>query len=116
MLLSPSPPVTASPTPSQSSTPIVAPSVAPSPTPSSALPTPVPTESPSDPGAQNLVPVAAFASSVRDLSVSVDGSGSADPDGSISSYRWDLGMGRVLERGCRRWRMTMPRLVIMWSG
>ena len=41
----------------------------------------------------NAAPHAAFTSSVSDLTVSVDGSGSADPDGSIESYAWNFGDG-----------------------
>jgi PKD repeat protein len=41
----------------------------------------------------NAAPHAAFTSSVNDLTVSVDGSGSNDPDGSIESYAWNFGDG-----------------------
>ncbi|WP_024285418.1 PKD domain-containing protein [Cellulomonas sp. KRMCY2] len=41
----------------------------------------------------NQVPVAAFTSSVASLAVSVDGSASSDPDGTIASYAWDFGDG-----------------------
>ena len=39
----------------------------------------------------NQPPVAAFTSSVNNLSASFDGSGSSDPDGTIASYSWDFG-------------------------
>ncbi len=39
----------------------------------------------------NKSPVAKFTSTVTGLGVAVDGSGSADPDGSIASYAWDYG-------------------------
>jgi PKD repeat protein len=41
----------------------------------------------------NQSPTAAFTSSVQDLTVSVNGSGSSDPDGSIASYAWNFGDG-----------------------
>ncbi|HET9650163.1 MAG TPA: PKD domain-containing protein [Microlunatus sp.] len=41
----------------------------------------------------NVKPTAAFTSSVNDLLVSFDASGSADSDGTISSYAWDFGDG-----------------------
>ncbi|MBG0737866.1 PKD domain-containing protein [Paeniglutamicibacter antarcticus] len=41
----------------------------------------------------NVAPVAAFTSSVNALSASMDGSGSKDPDGTISSYAWNFGDG-----------------------
>ncbi len=43
--------------------------------------------------AGNQPPVAAFTSSSLDLTVSVDGSGSSDPDGTIASYTWAFGDG-----------------------
>ncbi|MCL3861290.1 PKD domain-containing protein [Actinotalea sp. K2] len=45
----------------------------------------------------NQVPVAVFSSSVSDLAVSVDGSGSSDPDGTIAGYAWDFGDGATGE-------------------
>ena len=45
------------------------------------------------PPSGNQPPVAAFTSSCDQLGCSFDGSGSADPDGSISSYAWDFGDG-----------------------
>ncbi|WP_269633450.1 glycoside hydrolase family 19 protein [Pelomonas sp. BJYL3] len=44
-----------------------------------------------DPG--NKPPVAAFTSSVDRLTLSLDASGSTDPDGQISSYLWTFGDG-----------------------
>ena len=41
----------------------------------------------------NQAPVAAFTDAVTELAVQVDGSGSADPDGSITAYAWDFGDG-----------------------
>ncbi|QDP95167.1 PKD domain-containing protein [Microlunatus elymi] len=41
----------------------------------------------------NQKPTAAFTTTTDDLKVSVDGSGSSDPDGTISSYAWDFGDG-----------------------
>ena len=45
--------------------------------------------------APNRAPVAAFTSAVQGLKVTVDGSGSSDPDGAadIDSYAWDFGDG-----------------------
>lgn len=40
---------------------------------------------------QNAAPTAAFTSTVTDLSVAFNGSGSSDPDGTIASYAWDFG-------------------------
>jgi len=39
----------------------------------------------------NVPPVAAFSSTTTDLTSSLDGSGSTDPDGSIVAYAWDFG-------------------------
>ncbi len=41
----------------------------------------------------NQVPTADFTSSVTDLTVSLDGRSSSDPDGAIEKYEWDLGDG-----------------------
>lgn len=41
----------------------------------------------------NVAPTAAFTHSANQLSLSVDASGSSDPDGSIASYKWDFGDG-----------------------
>ncbi|MFQ1003613.1 PKD domain-containing protein, partial [Modestobacter sp. SSW1-42] len=41
----------------------------------------------------NLVPTAAFTSSASQLTVSVDGSTSADTDGKVATYAWDFGDG-----------------------
>ncbi|MEN2736308.1 PKD domain-containing protein [Microbacterium sp. X-17] len=41
----------------------------------------------------NVAPTAAFTSSATGLAVSVDGSTSSDPDGTIASYAWDFGDG-----------------------
>ncbi len=41
----------------------------------------------------NQAPVAAFTSQVSGLSVAVDGSTSADADGTVASYAWDFGDG-----------------------
>jgi PKD repeat protein len=43
--------------------------------------------------APNVLPTAAFTSSVNGLMVMFDASGSNDPDGSIASYAWDFGDG-----------------------
>jgi PKD repeat protein len=42
-------------------------------------------------GGANQLPTAKFTSTVNNLAVSVDGSGSTDPDGTISSYAWNFG-------------------------
>ncbi|MGO1315664.1 MAG: PKD domain-containing protein [Cellulomonadaceae bacterium] len=42
----------------------------------------------------NQVPVALFTVGVAGLTVSVDGSGSSDPDGSVVDYVWDFGDGQ----------------------
>ena len=41
----------------------------------------------------NAAPTAAFTSTPTNLQVAFDGSGSADPDGTIASYAWDFGGG-----------------------
>jgi PKD repeat protein len=41
--------------------------------------------------AANQSPVAAFSSAVADLTATLDGSASADPDGTVASYAWDFG-------------------------
>ncbi|GIG28927.1 PKD domain-containing protein [Cellulomonas marina] len=43
--------------------------------------------------APNVAPTAAFTPAVRDLAVAVDGSASADVDGTISSWSWSFGDG-----------------------
>jgi PKD repeat protein len=44
----------------------------------------------------NVAPTAAFSATADGLLVSVDGSGSSDPDGSIAGYAWDFGAGFVV--------------------
>ena len=47
----------------------------------------------------NVKPSAAFESQVDGLSVSLDGSGSSDSDGSVASYAWDFGDGSAAGSG-----------------
>lgn len=47
----------------------------------------------------NQNPVAAFTATVDGLSVALDGSGSTDSDGTVSSYAWDLGDGSPSRSG-----------------
>lgn len=44
-------------------------------------------------GVPNTPPTATFTSSCTQLACSFDGSGSSDPDGTITSYAWDFGDG-----------------------
>jgi PKD repeat protein len=41
----------------------------------------------------NQAPTASFTTAVQGLTVSVDGSGSTDPDGTVASYAWNFGDG-----------------------
>lgn len=50
-------------------------------------------------GVPNAPPTAAFTSTVKGLTVSTDGAGSADPDGSIASYSWNWGDGTAAGSG-----------------
>lgn len=43
----------------------------------------------------NQAPTAAFTETVTDLTVSFDGSGSTDPDGTVASYAWNFGDGQT---------------------
>ncbi len=47
----------------------------------------------------NQPPVAAFTASTNGLSVSVNGTGSSDPDGSITGYSWNWGDGTLASTG-----------------
>lgn len=46
-----------------------------------------------DAQATNKAPIASFNYSISGNTVNLDASGSSDPDGSITSYQWDLGNG-----------------------
>lgn len=46
-----------------------------------------------DAQATNKAPIASFTYSISGNTVNLDASGSSDPDGSITSYQWDLGNG-----------------------
>ena len=50
----------------------------------------------------NQAPAAAFTHTEADLSASVDGSTSTDPDGTIASYAWDFGDGTPAATGATR--------------
>ncbi len=45
------------------------------------------------PAPANQPPTAAFSTTTAGMTVTVDGSGSTDPDGSVVSYQWDFGDG-----------------------
>ena len=47
----------------------------------------------------NKAPTAAFTSTAANLAVSLDGSGSADSDGTIAAYAWDFGDSSHRHRG-----------------
>ena len=49
----------------------------------------------------NQPPTAAFTSSVANLAVAFDGSGSADPDGTVASYAWDFGDSTAVGSGSK---------------
>ncbi|WP_198418090.1 PKD domain-containing protein [Cryobacterium sp. TMT4-10] len=53
----------------------------------------IPYSSTPPPPPANVAPVAAFSSTVADLTASFDASGSSDSDGTIASYSWDFGDG-----------------------
>ncbi|RFA13010.1 cell surface protein [Subtercola boreus] len=42
-------------------------------------------------GAVNQAPTASFSQATADLAATFDGTGSADPDGTVASYAWDFG-------------------------
>ncbi|WP_456600671.1 PKD domain-containing protein, partial [Blastococcus sp. SYSU DS0616] len=44
-------------------------------------------------GGSNLAPLARFTSTVTDLAVGLDGSGSVDADGTVTGHTWDFGDG-----------------------
>ncbi|PQZ99216.1 hypothetical protein CQ019_16845 [Arthrobacter sp. MYb229] len=45
----------------------------------------------------NQLPVAEFDASAHSLTISVDGSASSDPDGTLASYEWDFGDGNTAQ-------------------
>ncbi|MFT4109066.1 LamG-like jellyroll fold domain-containing protein, partial [Propionicimonas sp.] len=49
--------------------------------------------------AANQLPTASFTPTVDHLAVSVDGSASSDPDGTVASYKWDFGDGSAVVEG-----------------
>ncbi|GIJ57534.1 beta-propeller fold lactonase family protein [Virgisporangium aurantiacum] len=57
----------------------------------------------------NQGPVAAFATRVAGRSVTVDASGSTDPDGTVARYRWDFGDGTTLTTAGPRATHVYPR-------
>jgi PKD repeat protein len=50
---------------------------------------------------ENAAPLARFETIVRSLTLSVDGSGSSDPDGAVRQYAWDWGDGSQAGQGAR---------------
>ncbi|RFA14645.1 cell surface protein [Subtercola boreus] len=46
-------------------------------------------------GAVNQAPTASFSQATADLAATFDGTGSADPDGTVASYAWDFGDGQT---------------------
>ena len=49
--------------------------------------------------AENQIPVPVISTTVKDLTVDVDGAGSTDPDGAIVAYEWDFGDGSPVASG-----------------
>ena len=45
--------------------------------------------------AANVAPIASFTTAVKYLGVTVNGSASSDPDGTVASYAWDFGDGQT---------------------